>query len=95
MKLHSKLYLTFIYAFIPRFYSIACLSKLHSIITSLATTLDHRNMNSIYTIEGATLFTMQQPKNSRKRKTSYKEIFPANTGRKFPTLKTWFSHACQ
>ena len=32
LKLHSKLHLTFIYAFIPRFYSIACLSKLHSII---------------------------------------------------------------
>ena len=33
---HLKLHLTFIYAFIPRFYSIACLSKLRSIITSLA-----------------------------------------------------------
>ena len=36
MMLHSKLHLTFIYTFIPRFYSIACLSKLRSIITSLA-----------------------------------------------------------
>ena len=35
MKLHSKLHLTFIYAFIPPFYSIARLSKLRSIITSL------------------------------------------------------------
>ena len=42
MKLHLKLHLTFIYVFIPiytdlitRFYSIACLSKLRSIITSL------------------------------------------------------------
>ena len=35
MKLHLKLHLNFIYAFIPQFYSIACLSKLHSIITSL------------------------------------------------------------
>ena len=34
MKLHSKLHLTFI----PRFYSIACLSKLRSIITSLRET---------------------------------------------------------
>ena len=39
MKLHLKLHLTFINAFIPRFYSIACLSKLHSIITSLRTSL--------------------------------------------------------
>ena len=31
MKLHSKLHLTFI----PLFYSIACLSKLRNIITSL------------------------------------------------------------
>ena len=35
MKPHLKLHLTFIYAFIPQFYSIACLSKLRSIITSL------------------------------------------------------------
>ena len=34
MKLHLKRHFTFIYAFMPRFYSIACLSKLHSIITS-------------------------------------------------------------
>ena len=32
--------------------------------------------------EGATLLTMQGPKNSQKRKTRHKEISPANTGRK-------------
>ena len=47
-------------------------------------------MNSI---EGAMLLIMQQPKNSKKRKTSYKEISPANTGRKSLTLKPWFSQA--
>ena len=44
-----------------------------------AESIDHRNMNSI---EGATLLTMQRPKNSQKKKTWYKEISPAYTGRK-------------
>ena len=30
MKLYLKLHLTFIYAFIPRFYSLDCLSKLRN-----------------------------------------------------------------
>ena len=41
MKLHSKLHLTFMYAFMPRFYSIACLSKLRSIIASLGLVLGY------------------------------------------------------
>ena len=49
IKLHLKLHLTFIYAFIPRFYSIAFLYKLRSIITSLGISMAQ---STIIHIEG-------------------------------------------
>ena len=52
-KLHSKLHLTFVYAFIPGFYSIACLSKLRSIITSLALTHKYIKHRYIILMDGA------------------------------------------
>ena len=51
MKLHLKLHLTFIYAFILRFYSIACLSKLHSIITSSEVSVAHEPLRGVHSLK--------------------------------------------
>ena len=51
MKLHLKFHFTFIYAFIPRFYSIACLSKLRSIVTSLGISRYHREALCLFIYE--------------------------------------------